>query len=205
MFRKRVGSVNSSRVEKQTNRLPLAGPKWSLEECFICKEPKRAETFPLKLCTAPKTFVCHTLPLYILYKFSTASNTNKYMTENIQVHVKDHLNETVRNTQFLENKHHKILSIFHICQSKFRLLMILSHLVLPGNYSKENLPFTATSNVWWKHPNVLSKFIWSYLCFTKKHWICMNAFVSQEWRNICQEFLSAKSHKLCSNLAIYYH
>ena len=138
MFGKRVWSANSSRVEKQTNRLPLAGPKWSLEECFICKEPKRAETFPLKLCTEPKTFVCHTLPFYSLYKFSTAYNINKNMTENIQVHVEDHLNETVRNIQFLKNKHHKILSV------EVSPLMILSHLVLPGNYSKENLPFTAT-------------------------------------------------------------
>ena len=65
MFRKMVGSVNSSRVEKQTNRLPLAGLKWSREECFICKEPKRAETFLPKLYMTQKTFVCHTLPLYV--------------------------------------------------------------------------------------------------------------------------------------------
>ena len=148
MFRKRVGSVNSSRVEKQTNRLPLAGPKWSLEECFICKEPKRAETFPLKLCTAPKTFVCHTLPLY---KFSTASQ-KKYLTENIQVHIKDHLNETILNNLFLENKHHKILSIFPYLSVEVSPLMILSHLVLPGNYSKENLTFTATRKRLMKTP-----------------------------------------------------
>ena len=45
---KRIGSVYSSRVEKQTNRLPLPGPGWSRQECLICKELKQAESFLVK-------------------------------------------------------------------------------------------------------------------------------------------------------------